>query len=233
MTLPKRLPLFSLRPLLDLLESKSLPIVLRAYHPEAFENNSVVNDFCLAIGISMPTAELGYINRSYAFEAMEFKRWFNGFDSQMYSPRMDAILQKYSSGARDYTLIPKDKYSIYQKHSAQCVKKILRLTKVHNGKALVSDINKEQNKVFRPQALNVAEVDRIVLAIKTEQASYFEKLCLFIKCGQIYPNYYSWITQRLLSQETMAMKLRNCIRMFWHKSVKVRGENPQCGKFRM
>ncbi|TPV55143.1 hypothetical protein FJ444_17955 [Aestuariibacter sp. GS-14] len=56
------------------------------------------------------------VNTSYCFEALEVKRWFNGYQFQLIDSPLDKFLQGYTKGTSKFSLIPPEKFELIKEH---------------------------------------------------------------------------------------------------------------------
>ena len=93
---------------------------LRAYGVGDFFENGIVADFMDYLAVDAATSKSEpYINSSYRFECLEFKRWTNRFELNGLDRMLDSHLQAYDKGIRNYTVIPYETYVRYQEQSKQ------------------------------------------------------------------------------------------------------------------
>lgn len=228
MAIPHNLPQFSLKSILALVAEKQLNLSLRAYLPSTFENGDIVNDFLKAIGAELVAEPTSYTNRSYAFEAVEFKRWFNGLHTEQYSTRLDLLLQRYSQNESEYTLIPRDKYITYKKQSIAYVNRLLDLSNVYNGQKLINSIRTSDAKAYLTQVVTAKQLQPLLDYIFIHEPLFFERICLVIRQKKHMPNYYSDITKQVLSTETILMKIRNIFKLLLLQFYK--NDSVQCSE---
>jgi hypothetical protein len=84
-------------------------LILRLYGSQYFKSGSIVTDILSQLGIELEV-NLPFVNSSYQFEALEFKRWINQFELEKYQVIVDRALQSYNLGCSHYSLVPSQKY---------------------------------------------------------------------------------------------------------------------------
>jgi hypothetical protein len=134
------------------------------------------------------------VNSSYSFEALELKRWLNGFDLQDNQTHVDYALQSYASGLAKFSLIPPTEYiGIAQKY-AEMVKGICSDLGMVDVEFFSQRILTVQQKTFCKQQLNKNQFDSVVCFLKKKMGvHYFAFQQRIINSdGHQNSNYLNW-----------------------------------------
>lgn len=95
----------------EIFEHKNkIRLELRPYGAEFFVGGSIEADFYSLLGLEYEQPDLGMINSSYSFEALEFKRHANHFELGALDAKLDNLLQGCDLGKSSYSLIPPARY---------------------------------------------------------------------------------------------------------------------------
>lgn len=84
-------------------------IILKFYGQSFFHEGNIISDFLSVLGLTVST-ETKSINKSYQFEALEFKRWINRYNIQHFETTLDNALQNFDDGCSDYSLFNQKQY---------------------------------------------------------------------------------------------------------------------------
>lgn len=142
---------------------------LRGYGVGDFFQNGIVADFLSVLDIDKGYATSGdnqYINRSYSFECLEFKRWTNRFQLDGLDRELDSQLQAYDKGIKHYTVIPFKAYTRYQEQSKKKISLLNDLAPIDNIAALLDYIDSSERGDYYHQDLydsHIAHVTHFIL----------------------------------------------------------------------
>lgn len=127
-------------------------LILRLYGSRYFKNGSIVSDILNQLGVELDI-DLPLVNRSYQFEALEFKRWFNQFEFEQYQVMVDRALQNYNLGSSNYSLIPTQKYKDDSRYYSQLIKDYSVNLSVNSLDPLVEDMQEASPNCYLKQEL--------------------------------------------------------------------------------
>ena len=142
---------------------------LRGYGVGDFFPNGIVADFLSVLDIDegdATSSDNQYINRSYSFECLEFKRWTNRFQLSGLDGELDSQLQAYDQGIKHYTVIPFKAYTRYQEQSKKKIDALNSLAPIANVDALFNYIDSSQRGDYYHQDLydsHIAHVTHFIL----------------------------------------------------------------------
>lgn len=131
-------------------------LYLRLYGERYFKNGNIASDLLSVIGIEV-SVELPVINNSYQFEALEFKRWFNQFHSEVYQGHVDTALQGFVAGQSHYSLIPEKQYLEDSAYYASELENYAKELKNFDLAPLVADMKSASSKPYFSQELSEAD----------------------------------------------------------------------------
>lgn len=116
---------------------------LRASHRDCFYRNDLLSDFLHALGIKgIVTEALDLSEQVLASDALELKRWFNQFDTDLLNAELNDFLHFYSQNARPYTLLDSGVYIRLKHKSCKQMQAFLSKADVENGSELLSVLKK-------------------------------------------------------------------------------------------
>lgn len=83
---------------------------LRPYCDDLYVGGRIETDFFSCLKVDCQTLNTERINRSYSFEALEFKRMANHFNLGKLEPKLDRVLQGCTLGNMNYSFIGPEKH---------------------------------------------------------------------------------------------------------------------------
>ena len=128
-------------------------LIFRLYGNKYFQNGNIVTDLLSILNIDLHVS-IPSINRSYQFEVLEFKRWFNQFELHEFQVIVDAALQAYTKGVKDYSLIPAQQYIEDSHHYSSVIKDYARKLATESLTPLVEDMQIVESKPYYSQVLS-------------------------------------------------------------------------------
>jgi hypothetical protein len=145
--------------------------ILRSFSPACFDEGELISDFLSAIGLKKTSYsaysgilsaickknnnslnELSVVNRSYCFEAMEFKRWLKNFDLTLWQRKIDIFLQHFSESTKctlDFSLLPPDRYQFYKAQFLGTTRSFVQKNDVDNGEKFINSIEAKNKGLSR------------------------------------------------------------------------------------
>ncbi|WP_158967030.1 hypothetical protein [Paraglaciecola sp. L3A3] len=127
-------------------------LTIRLYGKQYFENANIVSDVLSLLGINLDV-DLPFVNNSYQFEALEFKRWFNQFELEQYQVIVDRTLQAYNEGCSRYSLIPTQQYIEDSRYYSQLIERYALELKTNDLLPLVEDMQDASPTPYLKQEL--------------------------------------------------------------------------------
>lgn len=152
---------------------------LRAYGVGNFFQNGIVADFLRFLDINEEYAASGanqYINRSYSFECLEFKRWTNRFQLDGLDRELDSYLQAYDKGIKRYTVIPFNAYTRYQEQSKKKITLLNNLASIANIDVLLDYIESSERGDYYHQDLYDSHIVHVIRFILKCDAPFVQSL---------------------------------------------------------
>ncbi|GAB5380422.1 MAG: hypothetical protein Alis3KO_25620 [Aliiglaciecola sp.] len=155
---------------------------IRLYGNKYFIKRNIVSDLLSVLGIDVE-AKLPIVNSSYQFEALEFKRWINQFELREFQVVIDRSLQAFSSGRKDYSLIPTDIHAKSSKQFAELLEEHAKQLESPQLVTLANDIKKTKPKHHIDQKLNGQQFLKVSNFLQ-ERLGY-EYYCLVQRISEI------------------------------------------------
>jgi len=152
---------------------------LRAYGINDFFEKGIVADFVNVLKMPSELCEESnnnYINSSYSFECLEFKRWLNQFDLQGEDRRLDACLQGYDKGIKRYTVIPSSVHEVYKRQSKCKITALNDKAGIQNYLLLLEYINSTARDDYYHQDLYLSHVEHVTKFCVEKDAHFFQSL---------------------------------------------------------
>jgi hypothetical protein len=153
---------------------------LRAYSESAGFYKSIIHDFCDAIDFAVPNNAITddeRVNRSYSFEALEFKRWLNFYVGKKYDGELDPLLQKFNDGIEKFSLIPLDLFEKYRRQSICHIEQKFKKIDLFNKELLVKHVGAINRKRYCHQELNKEQFIKMVFYLKNSDFRLYISLC--------------------------------------------------------
>ena len=135
--------------------------IIRFYSPEFFIGGNIVSDLLSLIGAKEVKIDLPRVNASYTFEALEFKRWANGFLTPQYQHRLDEALQSYRAGNDSYSLIKPAEYQRYVDWFSTKLDTFFNAFPVDDHQRFIESIKHKQQKHYIKQEMSVDEFHKV------------------------------------------------------------------------
>ena len=163
--------------ILDVLGDKMITVRPYGGFDESWD---VVVDFfeCLNIALSGRRKEI--INKSYSYDALEFKRMLNFFDLGELNSDIDVFLQSYSRGAPSFSLL---EAGLRDRVDSVIVREIHRLSKIYPETGLDGCFKKIKRQSFRPymdQRIEKPNLNLIVKSLKSRELALYSRLSKLI-----------------------------------------------------
>lgn len=135
---------------------------MRFFSKSLFRGGNIVSDFLSQIGEDDINAEDKNINLSYAFEALEFKRWANCFASLKNQRRIDQLMQSYKSENAKYTLISDKDYSYYTDWYTNKLVQFFEKFPVENSQQFLKEIQHRDRPPYLKQSLKIEDFRKVL-----------------------------------------------------------------------
>lgn len=132
--------------------------IVRPYHLSLFHKGSIVPDFLSIFGLahlSPDSAEL--VNKSYTFEALECKRWFNQFPLVDMHHILDRYLQGEKEGCAHYSVLTVNKRKIVRQNMYPKIKSFVEKANIVNAESFLHALLHGDKRPFRKQVIGVDE----------------------------------------------------------------------------
>ena len=155
--------------------------MLRAYSESAGFYKSIIHDFCAAINFNVPVdaiTEDERVNRSYSFEALEFKRWLNGYVGKRFDTQLDPILQRFDSGIEEFTLIPVELFEKYRTQSISLIQQRFKKLELAHQDDLITHVGAINRKRYCHQELNKQQFIKMASYLRHCDYHLYINLCL-------------------------------------------------------
>ncbi|MBW8190740.1 hypothetical protein K0504_06815 [Neiella marina] len=151
---------------------------LRAYLPSSFPQQDILADFLPSIGVEgYLTKQALVVNPSYSLEALETKRWFNGFELDELAHKLDNLMQRYPGEQLDYSFIPADKFEKFRKQTVSLLREFRQAVPFYQANALINHVRRSQQAPFMEQNIGVEQFSDVVNYIQAEDPSLYKALC--------------------------------------------------------
>ena len=151
--------------------------ILRAYLPFSVDGYNLVEDFYSVFGLEAMSVDKRSTNNSYAFEALEFKRWINQFSFIEIDHLIDEALQEYSHGKFGSSLLPSELFERYQKQALIKVRDFVYSNRVFNGKDLIGYMQNRVNLQNTNQFLSDAGFVKVCEFLLQRDPLMYEGIC--------------------------------------------------------
>ncbi|MDO6709139.1 hypothetical protein Q4567_00255 [Aliiglaciecola sp. 2_MG-2023] len=155
--------------------------ILRAYLSSFEQNFDLIEDFGVAASLPALKSSQRFTNSSYTFEALEFKRWLNQFGLKELDGLIDQALQAYDGGLKQFSMLPEDLFSRYQKQSLHSTRDFIQNYKVSNGKALVTFLKNRESMQHMEQNLNENQLNKVCQYFIEHYPQLFDNICDALK----------------------------------------------------
>ncbi|MFV8422955.1 hypothetical protein [Vibrio parahaemolyticus] len=177
-------------------------VILRPYHNELFHDGNIITDILHSVGVEkLPEVEKKRINSSYQYEALEFKRLLNNFPIDSIQAKIDRLLQQYSGGTANYTLLDHD----FEVSSRQSMNADLVLFKEQLGIDHLDDfieqikVTSEKHKLEQ-QSASASQLANVAHFIAINDKKLFTKMCQILEENQDFyldtPEFWHWFNER-------------------------------------
>lgn len=180
----------------------------RAYSETAGFYKSIIHDFCEAIEFAVPANAITHderVNRSYSFEALEFKRWLNRYVGKKYDRELDPLLQKFDAGIEQFSLIPLNLFEEYREQSVTHIQQNFQDVELANKNELIKHIGALNRKRYCHQELNKQQFIKMVTYLKHHDHRLYIQLCAEVaRAGDIDNQNYQFV--QLLMQGYLTSK---------------------------
>jgi hypothetical protein len=152
--------------------------LLRAYLPPSAQGYSLLDDFCAATKLPSLPASRKITNNSYSFEALEFKRWLNNFELKNLDILIDQSLQACWEGVMQFSFLPEEQFSRYQKQSLHSVRDFVHTYKVFNGKALITYLKNRSSLEYMHQSLTDVQLLGVCRYLLEHHSELYKQVCV-------------------------------------------------------
>jgi hypothetical protein len=162
---------------------------VRVYGDHTVLGKTLVEDFAQGLHINKKLIEPGgnYINRSYCFEALEIKRRLNRYFGKQLDRELDPILQQYSGGEYNYSLIPKKTFEGYKAQSLAEITAIAQLVTVANKEKLISSLQTMVRKPYRHQTIGNSAAQKLLTYIAEQNSDLFRHVATTLASTSVLP----------------------------------------------
>lgn len=151
-------------------EYDSSRFMLRGYGAKDYFDNSIIQDVveqCLGLSDFDELANSKkVVNPSYAFECLEFKRWLNRVVGTEFDNRLDPLLQSFSGGINQYSLLPDRLYENYRTQSINKIKELNECCGIKDVDKLIDYITSLVKGQYQHQSLENKHCTRVLNFIK-------------------------------------------------------------------
>lgn len=194
--------------------------LMRAYAKSLFPDGDIITDFLSIFGVEKSHRYVhSYINPSYSFEALEFKRWLNQFDLEDTTQIIDFILQSFEGSENRFSLIPPRDFQRYKVQVIEYLKALSVRQKVSNIEGLIEVVGEGVQNRFVEQSLTFKQFDSVRKCIFTNSESLYVRLCQLLYKQSYLPafdsEYVRWFLQGY--NLTSVGKNRSIFRMLFSK----------------
>ena len=170
-------------------EKSDCELDVRLYGKTFFKGGDVVSDFLHALGLAEKfDVKKSFINKSYSFEAVEFKRIMNHFPSEVFHTELDKCLQSYSGKNRDFSLL---KPEIYQKGVIEACRLLGDVSKQAGLELdpMIESITITPQKAFTAQRIDENQIYDILLYLQNTKPSLVNTIQL-LALEALIPEHY-------------------------------------------
>lgn len=162
-------------------EKKHSELEVRLYGKQFFIGNDVVSDFVHAIGLQdLSAINSTYINKSYSFEALEFKRALNYFPSTTFHFELDKSLQSYVGKIRHFSIL---KPKVYQESVVEACQYIDKMSKSVGipMDEMVNSIARLPQKMYVEQQVNANQVKDLLIYLYEQRTWLFNAIRFIVE----------------------------------------------------
>jgi len=153
-------------------------IVVRPYGQEFYSGGDIISDVFAYLNTSLPkgVGRPEWINRTYGFEALEFKRYCNHFPIDRVEASLDRALQAFTGGTQEYTLFNEAKQSKLRSRIAQQMRKFIESEDEKHLAGFIQSFESSSvlNKTFCVQS--EADLSVIKRYLQTHHNSMYKQL---------------------------------------------------------
>ena len=140
--------------------------ILRGYTEDAFVGGIIVSDMLSSIGVNVNVnlfQKTSYrVNTGYSFEGLEYKRWFNKFDTDYLYPSLDTFLQQQArSSDLNYSILSGSTFWQLKKVLIKQLVFFCNDFHVGNGEVLIKDAENLEQKKVRIQRLGIKSFEQL------------------------------------------------------------------------
>ncbi len=151
--------------------------ILRYYHPDCFNEGSIINDFFKALDLPLPApTKADQINPSYSLEALELKRRLNELSlSPLALLKLDDLLQNFR-GTQEFSLLPPSDYAEFKQLVLRNLGQFFKLHPFPDSDCLISAIEREKQKPYYSQADSTVQSGALLLYLKNMDSGLYQYL---------------------------------------------------------
>lgn len=158
---------------------------LRPYLKGCFYDGNLISDFLYSVGLN-PALYTGgkeqpRVNPSYTLEALEFKRWFNQFELDGLSHKMDIFLQSINDGTISYSLVSPQMFEHHKKLFIKRLREVSAIYEIDNVEKFIDGAKHIRQKKYVRQTLSDQDFNNMLERYITkhpEDIRFFVKLLL-------------------------------------------------------
>ncbi|OFC70111.1 hypothetical protein [Alteromonas confluentis] len=156
-------------------------INVRLYGKQFFKGGDIVSDFLDAISIKEKfDSESAYVNKSYSFEAVEFKRALNFFPAQKLHAELDRCLQSYEGRIRKFSFINPASYQKAIMDASEALKGISRELDLPLNE-MAESLSQATQREFKEQKIKAIQVCEVLIYLHEKNSKLFQTVRFLVE----------------------------------------------------